>query len=168
MSLWSHGNDREVYRAQHLFCYGAEEQLAYLAPAPSPEKDTSRLELAGSCDDLLRGLTFANNRIAGDVLSAGPHSPWFQGFDGEVDGGRRVIVGHADRVGGDAGSSTEDVKEDDSCFRLACLQKRKGDQPVQVVEVCRDEDDGGTRPPAWSRVRHENHLYARGSHQRTR
>jgi hypothetical protein len=28
MSLGTHGNDREVDRAQHLFCHGTKEQLA--------------------------------------------------------------------------------------------------------------------------------------------
>ena len=65
MSLWTHGDDREVYRAQHLFCYGAEEQLAYFAPTPSSEKDTIRFELARSCDDLLCWIAFADNGIAG-------------------------------------------------------------------------------------------------------
>ena len=72
MSLWSHGDDREVYRAQHLFCHGAEEQLAYLAPAPSSEKDTISLELPSRRDDLMGGMAFANNCVAGNALACEP------------------------------------------------------------------------------------------------
>ena len=46
MSLGTHGNDREIDRAQHLFCHGAEQQLAQPAPAPRAEKNAVRLELA--------------------------------------------------------------------------------------------------------------------------
>src|SRR4051812_46667725 len=99
MSLWSHGDDREVYRAQHLFCYGAEEQLAYFAPAPSSEKDTIRFELASSCDDLLCWIAFADDGVARDLLGAGHVSPWLKSFDGEFDSGCWIVVGHADWVG---------------------------------------------------------------------
>ena len=43
MSLGTHGYDREVNRAQHLFCHRAEEQLAYLAPAPCTEQHAIHL-----------------------------------------------------------------------------------------------------------------------------
>ena len=74
MSLWSHGDDREVYRAQHLFCHRAEEQLAYLAPAPSPKNETICFELTSRRDDLLSGVAFANDGITGNLLRAGHRS----------------------------------------------------------------------------------------------
>jgi len=166
MSLWSHGNDREVYRAQHLFCYRADEQLAYLAPAPSSKKDTVSLELPGCGDDLLGRMALANNGVAGDLLRADHHSPRLKCFDGEVNRGCRVVVGHTDGISGDACSSTEDVQEDDSCFGLMCLLERKRHEPFQVAEVSRDEDDGGMSPSAWFRMRHGAQSMRKGSHRR--
>ena len=64
MSLGSHGNDREIDRAQHLFCHGAEEQLADLAPAPGAKKYTICLELSNRGGDLLRGIAFAHHDVA--------------------------------------------------------------------------------------------------------
>ena len=55
MSLGSHGNDREVDRAQHLFRYGTKKQLTQLASAPCPIRARRRyhvllplLRIAGS------------------------------------------------------------------------------------------------------------------------
>ena len=64
MSLGSHGNDRDIGRAQHLFCHGAEKQLAHLASAPGPEKKAIRVELASDGEHLLRSVSFAHQRIA--------------------------------------------------------------------------------------------------------
>src|SRR6185503_18305196 len=157
MSLWSHGNDREVYRAQHLFCHGAEEQLAYLAPAPSPEKDAVCLELTCSGNDLLSRMAFANDCIAWNRLRASHRPPGLECLDGEVDCSRRIVIRHANRIGSNARPCAEDMKENDPGFRFLCLVERKGHQPVQIAEVCRDEDDGGMGPSTWSHVRHDSH-----------
>ncbi len=85
MSLGAHGHDREIYRTQHLFCHGAKEQLAYLAPAPGSEKDAVHLELSRGSENLLGGISFANHRIADDVLASSHGAPWFHGFGSEVD-----------------------------------------------------------------------------------
>src|SRR6266704_6754260 len=60
MSLGSYGHDREVYRAQHLFCHGAKEQLAYLAPAPGAEENTIYVELANDRGDLMSRVSLSN------------------------------------------------------------------------------------------------------------
>src|SRR6185503_18543287 len=104
MSLWSHGNDREVYRAQHLFCHRAKEQLAYLAPAPSPDKNSICLELAVSGNDLLCGVALAHDCVAGDFLSPSHHAPGLECLDCEINGGGGVVVRHADGIGRDPGS----------------------------------------------------------------
>src|SRR5689334_7941517 len=98
MSLWSHGDDREVYRAQHLFCHRAEEQLADLAPAPSPKNETICFELTSRRDDLLSGVAFANDGITGNLLRAGHRSERLEGLDGKVDGACGIVVGHADGI----------------------------------------------------------------------
>ena len=78
MSLGSHGDDREVDRAQHLFCHGAEQQLAEPAPAPGPEKNSIRLELPGGGRDLLDGVAFAHQAVAGRCCGDGAtsHHGW--------------------------------------------------------------------------------------------
>src|SRR5215472_132844 len=52
MSLGSHGDDREVYRAQHLLRHGTKEQVANFAPAPGPKKNAIDIELSHSICDL--------------------------------------------------------------------------------------------------------------------
>src|SRR6266704_2564880 len=92
MSLGSYGHDREVYRAQHLFCHGAKEQLAYLAPAPGAEEDAICVELANRGRDLLRRVSFANQRITVNVLSACHHSPRFKRLCRKSNGPSRIVI----------------------------------------------------------------------------
>src|SRR5579871_3216974 len=125
MSLGSHGDDREIYRTQHLFCYGTEKQLAYFAPAPSPEKKTMRVKLPCGSDDLLCGRAFADNGVAGDLLPACFNSPRFHGLDREVDSARRIVIGHAGSIGGNSCSRTKDVQQDNARVCLMCLHKGK-------------------------------------------
>ena len=66
-----------------------------------------------------------------------------------------------DRIGSDAGSRAEHVKEDDPPLGLMRLLQRKRHQPIQVAEVGCDEYDRGTGPAAWSPIRHDCHLYAK-------
>jgi hypothetical protein len=80
MSLGTHGYDRDVDRAQHLFCHGTEEQLAQLAPAPGSEKNAICLELADSGCNLSRGEPLADYRIAGNTVQSGLGAPGFQGI----------------------------------------------------------------------------------------
>ena len=64
MSLGTHGNDRDIGRAQHLLCHGAQKQLAHLASAPGPEKKAISVDLASDGEHLLGSVSFANQRIA--------------------------------------------------------------------------------------------------------
>ena len=89
------------------------------------------------------------------LLRASHHSPRLECLDGEVNRSSGIVVGHADGIGGDAGSGAEDMKEDDSCFGVMRLLKRKRHQPVQVAQVCGDEDDRRMGPSAWPQVRHD-------------
>ena len=75
MSLGSHGYDREVDRAQHLFCHGTEQHLAKPAPAPGTEKDAIRLKLPGRGLNLLGGVALAHQAVAGDAAAAGSFAP---------------------------------------------------------------------------------------------
>src|SRR5271157_3441146 len=79
MSLGSHGHDREVDRAQHLFRYGTQKQLAQLAAAPGAEKKAINLELAENGFNLPHGMSFAHQGIANDALMPRQLAPGFQG-----------------------------------------------------------------------------------------
>ena len=118
MSLWSHGHDREVHRAQHLFCNGAEQQFGYLAAAPGAKNESFCVELAGGGDDLLGGVPFADNRVTGDLLCASGCSPGFEGLDCEVNCACRIVVRHPDGVGSHGCTGAKHVEEDDACIGL--------------------------------------------------
>jgi len=98
MSLGTHGNNREIDRAQHLFCHGTEEQLAQLAPAPAAENDAIRLELADSGGDLVSRNSFAHQGVAVYTLPSRQLAPGLQSFFGKFQSAGRIVVRHADGI----------------------------------------------------------------------
>jgi len=100
MSLGSHGNDREVDRAQHLFCHRAEEQLAKLAAAPSSKQHAVDMKLANGGCNLLRGMAFAGQRIAAHAEAGGNLGPGMHHLLRCLQSAGGVEAGHAGGVGG--------------------------------------------------------------------
>jgi hypothetical protein len=49
------------------------------------------------------------------------------------------------------------VKQNDASIRLLCLLKRKGDEPVQIAEIRRDQDHGRLSPSVLYGIRHGAH-----------
>ncbi len=101
MSLGSHGNDREVDRAQHLFCHRANEQLAELAPAPCPEQHAVGLKLADGGCNLLCGVALAHQRVATDAAPGGDFTPGPQHLFRDLQSAYSVVVRHSGSIGGD-------------------------------------------------------------------
>ena len=99
MSLGSHGNDREVDRAQHLLCHRADEQLAQLAPAPCPYQHSVRLKLAHRGCNLLCRIALANHCIACDIVPPRQLALWNQGFLGRFKHASSVVIGQPRRIG---------------------------------------------------------------------
>jgi hypothetical protein len=153
MSLGSHGYDREVDRAQHLFCHGTEEQLAELAPAPGTEKEAISLELANSGCNLLYGGPLAHQRIAGDVLLAGQLAPGLQGPGDKVQCAGRIVVWHSGGIGRHGCGWGKHMQENQPRLFLRSLFKGKRHQAVQVAQIGGDEEDGRVSPTVKARMR---------------
>ena len=100
MSLGTHGDDREIDRAQHLFCHGAEQQLAQLAAASCTEEQAACMELAGRGSNLLGGFALANQGIASDVPRRARAHQGLQGFGGEIQGGGWIVIGQSGNIEG--------------------------------------------------------------------
>ena len=114
MSLGSHGDDREVDRAQHLFCHRADEQPAKLAPAPSSEQHAVGMKLANGGCNLLRGMAFAGQGIAANAETGGNFAPGMHHLLGNLQGSAGVVVGHAGGVGSKGRSGGEHVQENEA------------------------------------------------------
>src|SRR5579859_3386195 len=98
MSLGSHGNDREVDRAQHLFCNRAKEHLSKPAPAPCAKKDSICVELPCGSLNLLDGMAFAHQSVAPDFLNAGGFAPGTQLSFSKLKRSRWVVEGQPNRI----------------------------------------------------------------------
>ena len=114
MSLGTHGDDREVDRAQHLFCHGAEQDLAEPAAAPGPEKNLIRVKLPGRGRNLLGGMSLAHQGVASDVAAGGKVAPGLELFFGEFEGGGEIVIGHADGIHGHGGGGGDGMEEDEA------------------------------------------------------
>ena len=114
MSLGSHGNDREVDRAQHLFCHRADEQPAELAPAPGSEQHAVGMKLANGGCNLLRGMAFAGQGIAANAETGGNFAPGMHHLLRDLQGSGGVVVGHAGGVGGKGRRGREHVQKNDA------------------------------------------------------
>jgi len=111
MSLGSDGKDREIYRAQRLFCHRAKEQLAYLASAPGAKKYTTNLELAYRGGNLLGGIPLSHQNVANHLLLGRNRPPCLQCFCCIFKRASRVVVRHSYGVDVDACAWSEHVKE---------------------------------------------------------
>ena len=98
MSLGTHGDDREIDLAQHLFCHGAEEQLAKPAPAPGPKKNSICKKLAGSGRNLLSGIPLAHNGMAFHAVPTRLFAPGPQHFFCNFKRARGIVVRQAHRI----------------------------------------------------------------------
>ena len=114
MSLGSHGDDREIYRAQHLLSHGTKEQLTHLAPAPGAEKDTICLKLPDRGGNLRGGIALPHQGVAGNVPFAGPSAPWLQRLGGEVQCARGVVIRHPHSI---------------DCHGCACREHMQKNEP---------------------------------------
>ena len=119
MSLGSHGDDREVDRAQHLFCHGADEQPAKLAPAPSSEQHAVRMKLANRGCNLLCGMAFADQGIAANAETGGNFAPGMHHLLRNLQGAAGVVVGHAGGVGSKGRGGGEHVQKNDAGAGIA-------------------------------------------------
>ena len=158
MSLGSHGYDREVNRAQHLFCHRADEQLAYLAPAPCTEQHAIHLKLADSGRNLLSWMPFARQRITAKAPLPGEIAPGPKHLLCDLKGSRGVVIRHARGVGGNGLRAGKHMEHDQSRTGLGRLFQCKRHQVIEIAQVSGNEDGGWMRPAVGTRFPHGKHL----------
>ena len=146
MSLRTHGNDRDIDRAQHLLSYGADEQSAHLAAAPGSKQNAVRVELPGRGENLLGCVPFAHQGVAHHVVSASLLAGCFQRPGGGVQRAYRVVVGHPRNVGGNGLAECNHVEKDQPRSRLRSLIHSERHKAVEIAQVGGDQDHGRMRP----------------------
>jgi hypothetical protein len=153
ISLGTHGDDREIDRAQHLLCHGAEEQLSEPVPAPGSKKHSICLELADRGFDLPCGIPLAHQGIAGYIFAAGQGAPWFERLRRVLQRAGRIVAGHSGGVGFECRGCGKNVKENQPGPSLRCLLQSIGHEPVQIAQVSGDQDRRGMNPSNDIRIR---------------
>ena len=158
MSLGSHGNDREVDRAQHLFCHRADEQLAELAPAPGSEQHAVRLELTDRGCNLMGRVALAHQRIAANAATGCMFAPGPQHLFRDLQSAACVVVRHSGGIGAEGRGGGKRMQKNQPRPGFTCLFQGKRHEMVQIAQVGGDEDRGWMRPAAGLGIPHGIHL----------
>jgi len=146
MSLGSHGNDREVDRAQHLFCHGTEEQLTQLAPAPGSQEHAAGLELPGYGSNLIGGIALAQKRLARDVQPARQVADWLQFASPMLQCAGGIVDRHSRQVGGIRCGRRHYMEKNQARSGLSGLLQGERGQPIKVTQIGGYEQDGWMDP----------------------
>ena len=160
MSLGSHGNDREVDRAQHLFCNRANEHLAELAPAPCSDQHAVRLKLTDGGCNLIDSLALAHQRVAADAAPGGVFAPGPQHLIRDLQSAGDVVIRHAGGIGVDGRGGRKHMQENEPGLGFTRLFHGERHEMVQIAQVSCDEDSGWMRPAAGLGIPHGKHLIA--------
>ena len=163
MSLGSHGNDREVDRAQHLFCNRANEHLAEFAPAPCSEQHAIRLKLTDGGCNLMYSLALTYQRVAADAAPGGEFAPGPQHLFRDLQSAGGVVIRHAGGIGVNGRGGGKHVQENSRAAVFTRLLHGERHEMVQIAQVSGDEDCGWMRPAAGLGIPHGKHPMERVS-----
>ena len=154
MGLWTHGNDRDIDRAQYLFSHGTQLQRALLAQVPGTNQNSVRHKQSYNIGDLLGGIAFAKYCRALQMAPRGGLAPWFEGSLRKPDRLFRVVGGLARGVVQCSGVGCKHMEKNQMRAAFGSLLERVGHEPVKVAKVGRDQNDCGIGPSSEHGFRH--------------